>query len=427
MARVLVVPWSSARISGSAIVRFLPGIVVYAPLSMFSSGLSRFEAQGLERACGMGVSVGLALSSDSLLELAKSRAPGDRERLLLGIVDLCGAGEPAQAMAEPAVQGLLSSIFTTLIVEAERDIRRRLAERLARVDWAPPALVNVLALDEIEIARPIIAGSPVLKDHDLVRLLVEATIEHQIEVARRPQLGGVVVAAILRQAEPAVLTALANNPTADLSDEDMRQLVAAARKVAALRTPLSRHPRLTADLALQLYVWVGQSLRGALADRFRLDHAVLDQAIADSVRDAHGNAPAEAEGLVIVAREGERQEMERKLVEKLYAAGQLRPGYLVRALREGRLSLFATALARLGGFEEEHVRRAIDADRPELLSLACTAVGIDRSVYPTILDMVRRLNCGKPSGGVSPRAAGVLGPVPQDLAGNAFRQAVGAR
>src|SRR4029078_5684428 len=101
--------------------------------------------------------------------------------------------------------------------------------------------------------------------HDLIRLLVEATIEHQIEVARRPNLGGVVVAAILPSAGPAVLTALAATPTAAIPDDDRRQLVAAARKVAAIRSPLSRHPRLSAELALQLYVWVGQRLRPPLA------------------------------------------------------------------------------------------------------------------------------------------------------------------
>lgn len=366
-----------------------------------------------------------AQGSQRLLELARSRAPGDRERLLLGVVELCAAGGAPDAVAAPAVQGLLSSIFMSLVVEAERDIRRRLAERLATADWAPPALINVLALDEIEIARPVIAQSPVLKDHDLVRLLVEATIEHQIEVARRPQLSGVVVAAILRQAEPAVLTALANNATADLNDEDMRQLVAAARKVAALRTPLSRHPRLTADLAMQLYVWVGQSLRNALADRFRLDGAALDQAIADALREAHAGAPMDAEGLVIVAREGEREEMERKLIDKLHAAGQLRPGYLVRALREGRLSLFATALAGLGRFEPRHIRQALDSDRPELLALACASVGIDRSVFPTILTMVRQLNAGRPGGGAegAGKAANAFGASPPQAAAVAFRQA----
>ena len=155
------------------------------------------------------------MSSESLLELAKSRAPADRERLLLGIVELCDAGDGAATMGSPQIQALLNSIFLGLVAGAERDIRKRLAEKLSTVEWAPPALINVLALDEIEIARPVIASSPLLKEADLIRLLVEATIEHQIEVARRPNLGAAVVAAILRAAQPAVMTALAGNRSAE--------------------------------------------------------------------------------------------------------------------------------------------------------------------------------------------------------------------
>lgn len=344
----------------------------------------------------------------------------------MAVADL--GAEGAEAMQAPGVQELLSSIFMNLVVEAERDIRQRLAEMLAGAAWAPAALINVLALDEIEIARPIIQASPVLKDHDLVRLLIEATIEHQIEVARRPGLGGVVVAAILRQAEPAVLTALANNTSAHVTDNDMRLLVEQAKRVAALRSPLSRHPRLSAELSLSLYIWVGQSLRQQLADRFRLDTAKLDQALADALSEAHRGAKAEAGGMVVVAREGEREEMERKLLDKLHGAGQLKPGYLVRALREGRLSLFCTALAMLGRFEVDHIRLALDSDRPELLGLACAAVGIDRSVFPTILAMVRELNCGRPSGGAegAKRAANAVALVPRQVAHSAFRQAARA-
>lgn len=346
----------------------------------------------------------------------------------MAITDLCASDGDAEVMSSPATQELLSSIFMGLVVEAERDIRQRLAEKLANAAWAPAALINVLALDEIEIARPIIRCSPVLKDADLVRLLVEATIEHQIEVARRPKVGGVVVAAILRQAEPAVLTALANNLSAEMTDNDMRLMVEQAKSVAALRSPLARHPRLSAELSVALYVWVGQSLRQSLVDRFRLDAAKLDQMLADAVAEAHGGAVSESEGMVVVAREGERAEMERKLIDKLHAAGQLRPGYLVRALREGRLSLFCTALAMLGRFEADHIRLAIDSDRPELLGLACAAVGIDRSVFPTILTMVRELNGGRPSGGAegARRAAGAFGPVTPQVANAAFRQAARA-
>jgi uncharacterized protein (DUF2336 family) len=282
------------------------------------------------------------------------------------------------------------------VVEAERDMRRRLAEKLSKTEWAPSALINVLALDEIEVARPIIAASPILKDEDLMRLLIEATIEHQIEVARRPQLGRAVVTAILRQGEPAVLTALAGNPTADLTDDDMAELVAEARRVAALRAPLAKHPKLTSELALQLYVWLGQAMRKSLAERFRLDPDALDQALAETVREAHGGIRSQDDGLVVVAREGERQEMERRLVDKLFAAGQLRAGYLVRALREGRLSLFVAALARLGGLEADQVREALNEPTPDLLQRICCAVDIDRSAFPSILQMVRGLNAGRP-------------------------------
>jgi uncharacterized protein (DUF2336 family) len=370
--------------------------------------------------------VTLVASSDGLLDLAKSRVTADRERLLLGVVELCGTDYAADALAQPQVQALLSSIFLSLVVEAEREIRQRLAEKLARADWAPPALVNVLALDEIEIARPIIAGSPVLQDHDLIRLLTEATIEHQIEVARRPNLDAPVIAAILEQSEPAVLAALAGNPTAELSDADLERLVDLARNLSALRSPLARHPKLSEELALKLYVWVGQALRESLSDRFRLEPAAINAALAGAVVEAH--LGRDGSGLVVVAREDEREAMELRLIEKLHSAGQLRPGYLIRALREGRLSLFCTTLATLGHFDGALVRRVIDCDRPELLGLACAAVGIDRSVFPTILEMVRQLNGGRPAGAAegARRAAGAFAPVSPQVAAAAFRQAAQA-
>lgn len=360
------------------------------------------------------------------MTLARSRDPGDRERLLSGIIELCEASETVGAPTDPDIQRLLDSIFMTLVVEAERDIRQRLAERLADAAWAPSALINILALDEIEIARPIIARSPVLQDHDLIRLLVQATLEHQIEVARRPRLAASVVEAILARGEPAVLTALANNDSAELSKEGLRRLVERAREVVALRSPLARHPRLSTDLAEQLYLWVGRALRDALTARFHLDPETMASAVDEALRAAHNGEDPADDG--VVESEEEREEMERSLVEKLDAAGQLRPGYLLRVLREGRLPLFVMALARLGSFEPPQIRRAIDSNRPELLALACSAVGIDRSVFPTILEHVRQLNGGRPGGGDegARRAGSAFGPFTPDIAGMAFRQAVGA-
>lgn len=370
----------------------------------------------------------LAVQTQQLLQLAHSRDPGDRERLLTSIVTICEDNQAEGGVLDPAISGLVESIFMSLVVEAEKDIRQRLAERLSSAEWAPRALVNVLALDDIDVARPIIAASPVLQDTDLIRLLVEATIEHQIEVAKRPNLGPSVVDAILLREEPAVLTALACNDSAQIAERGLEQLVETSRRIAALRAPLARHPRLSSALAERLYAWVGQSLRTAIASRFEIDAAALDAALAGAVSDAHRGVQKPT-AQVVWERDGERESMEQRLVDKLFDAGQLRPGYLLRALRERRMSLFEAALAKLGGFSLNEVHAAVSSpDRPELLAMACAAVQIDRSVFPTVLDLVRSINGGLPGGGAEGgrRALSAFGPFDVNVAAKAFRQALAA-
>lgn len=385
---------------------------------MFSWAPVRLTMSASIRGCRLA----LAAQTVELLDLARQREPQARERLLEAIIGLCNSA--SDIIDTESVQGLLGSIFLQLVAEAEADIRARLSEKLSSATWAPPALINVLALDDIEIAAPVIANSPVLKDHDLIRILVEATLDHQIAVARRGKISATVVEAILQQEEPAVLTALATNDSAVLTEDGLARLVDSSRRVAALRSPLARHPRLSSDLALRLYAWVGQSLRASLTERFRLEPGVLDQALAESVREAHA-IPGAGDTLARMATQDEA-ENERRLVTKLHDGGQLKPGFLLRTLRERKLNLFCSALATLGGFQTDHIRRAIDSDRPELLALACVSVGIDRGVFPSILEQVRELNGGRPMGGPDSlrRATGAFGPFDPDIAGMAFRQAI---
>ena len=97
-------------------------------------------------------------------------------------------------------------------------------------------------------------------------------------------------------------------------------------------------------------------------------------------------------------RSEEREAMEQRLIEKLDSAGQLKPGYLMRALREHKLSLFEAGLSRLAGLPLDDLRAAIACDRPDVLAMACVAAHIDRSVFKTILTRVRELNGGRPAG-----------------------------
>lgn len=340
---------------------------------------------------------GVLANAKEIVGLARSKSPADRERLLSSVVELCSR-QPDDCRS-PAVQDLLCEVFMGLVAQAEREIRLRLAERLCTAEWAPSPLISVLALDDIEIARPIIANSPVLKDHDLIRLLVEATLEHQIEVARRPGIGPSVVNAILDQNQPAVLIALAGNDTADVSPLAMQRLVAASQRIAGLRGSLAQHPRLTADLAQALYRWVGEALRESIAGRFKIDPELLRASMEEAVSEAATSGPAPESP----SSDFQRELVERRLVDKLNAADQLRPAYLLRSLREGRLLRFEAALSALGNYSPRAVRAAVSSEDPQLLALACAGVGIDRSVFPTILSLVRSLNDGRPASPESPQ------------------------
>ena len=349
-----------------------------------------------------------------MLDLARSRTPADRDRLLLALVDLC----EHRGCQTVQAQDLAREVFMGLIGRVEREIRARLADKLAAATWAPHALVLLLARDEIDIARPVIAKSPVLQDRDLVRLLVEAATEHQIEVARRPDLGAPVVSAILDQGSPDVLAALASNHTAELSPLAMERLVALSQTLAALRAPLARHPGLTADLAAMLYVWIGETLRRSLTERFALEEAAFATAVSSAVEEARG-APGDGMSL----ESDERAAMDRRVVQKLKAGRQLRPGLLLRSLKDGKLTLFTLALAELGGFTTDEVRQAMDAPSPEPLSLACAAVGVDRSVFPSLLALLRPLNRDRPGLEIDALALGSrLTPLDREAAGRAFRK-----
>jgi uncharacterized protein (DUF2336 family) len=349
-----------------------------------------------------------------LLALARISSTEARQRLLLGVVALCDASPPAGELSP-----VLSEIFLTLARQAEREVRKVLSEKLAHAEWAPAALVNVLALDEIEIARPILESSPILQDEDLLRVLIEASLEHQIAIARRPQISGRVADAVIDQAEPAVLMALTTNRTAEISAEGVRRLVEHSRRIAALRGPLTRHPLLTEALAEQLYQWVGTALRQSIAARFTVDEETLGAAVLDAVEGVLRPTSPEPDPV----DQGDRDEMERRLIDKLQSAGQLRAGLLIRAVREKRLSLFVHGLSALGGFAVGQVRTALSAPTPEALYYACAAVGIDRAVFPTLLVELRKLNESLP--GDRGEAVWLRGALSQSSAARAFKVLIG--
>ena len=89
----------------------------------------------MQQKAGSGSRLSSGIEAEPLMRLARSRDPTDREQLLARLVAICETHSGALA---PRAAAEVEAVFLALVRDAERDIRRRLAERIADVDWAPP-------------------------------------------------------------------------------------------------------------------------------------------------------------------------------------------------------------------------------------------------------------------------------------------------
>ena len=318
---------------------------------------------------GQGQSANLRRLADSV--------PQSKDKLDDVYLAVATLFEHQKSSFAPNERKLAADILRHLSKDVEMSIRITLAERLATNEDAPQELILLLADDRIEVARPVLARSPVLSDDDLLHVIERGTTDHQIAVAERPAIGESVSAALARLECEAVLIALLRNATAKISHMTFDHLVGRARNLSSLHEPLAGRPDLPPVLASRMYVWVSNALKTALLGRYPHITQSLAVAIDESAATAQDGKQATS------------AENAKKLIDKLVASGQLKPSFLVRVLHQGQMELFEQGFAALLKMDVETLRKAFYGDSPETVALACRAAGIDRSVFMTVFNLSR--------------------------------------
>ncbi|MDJ0951539.1 MAG: DUF2336 domain-containing protein [Alphaproteobacteria bacterium] len=223
-----------------------------------------------------------------LCALAKSGSIGDRTKLVGLICDLrfC-AGRELSADEEL----LANDILMQLVNDKSCTVRAELAERLSREPDAPKELVLCLALDVIEVARPILKRSQCLWDAELIQIARSRTEEHRLTIAGRRSIPPSVADALVGMGERSVLNALLQNQGASLPkgsveffNEQAKLLQLARDRSAAGRKNLvscvsdlafsikrkltSKESALIGQVLCQLISEVEREVRAALAQKF---------------------------------------------------------------------------------------------------------------------------------------------------------------
>ena len=314
-----------------------------------------------------------------LMELAHDKSEAGRRTLVENIADLFLTPEGRLNDHERA---LMSDILCKLIETIEASVRAHLAESLATIDEVPPDLINLLARDDIEIARPILESSQVLKDPDLIEIVRRRTKEHRVSIAMRESVSADVSDALIQYGDHDVIETLLHNQDAELSERAMEYLVTESRRVDRFQEPLVQYHDLPPELAHRMFWWVSAALRRYILLNYKADELALDEALESSARNLMVEHNA-AEGVNSRAQ---------RLVHRLLQSGDLSPAFLIQSLRQNRLPVFVAGVAELAAISNRIVWRIFTDEGGESLAVLCKAIGIERADFTTIFLLVDQAN-----------------------------------
>lgn len=312
-----------------------------------------------------------------LLELARDKSLHARMRLVDVIGDLFSERETVLSERERA---LMTDILDKLVHDFEMSVRSELAKRLADEPKAPRALVNTLANDNIDVARPLLMQSQVLRDAELIAIVRNRTRQHQLAVALRHNVSEPVSDALVENGDEDVIRTLLENPSANISQATMEYLVDQSQHVDTFQEPLVRRQDLGGNLAKRLYWYVSAALRERILAQYDIPEDELDDVLESVAADMAGRQEADGGGDapadVLAKRIAEEREIDAAL--------------LIKILRRGEIPLFESLFGQLARIQAPRLQHVLYETGGKGLAIACRALDIDKANFAPIYLLSRK-------------------------------------
>lgn len=230
---------------------------------------------------------------------------------------------------------MFKEFFYQLIDGCDKAERRRIAVALAANAYVPRPVVLYLALDDKEVAAPVLLFSPVLNEADIVLLAERLAFDHLQVLCRRDDLTPAAVKALLANGGPPAAALLARNVrTAHLSVARLIEQPDEAAPASAGRTPVSQR-RAVGEAVVALAARGGRLGRAASAEsRQQTTHRRLST----------GGEGDLAQDLIAAARMGDRQQ----LAERIAGVAACAPRPVSNLIEETSIESLAVLLKGIG-------------------------------------------------------------------------------
>ncbi|MDA0663940.1 MAG: DUF2336 domain-containing protein [Proteobacteria bacterium] len=301
------------------------------------------------------------INVDALLQMALDRSTAGRSELARSVADICLKDD--SGLNEREVQ-LIFDILYRLINGVEMRVRRDLAQRLASREDVPRDLIVTLANDQIDVAYPVLVGSTLLQDEDLIAITQDKAVSHHIAITLREYVSIAVSDALIDTDNVEVIDSLVRNPAAELSEPTMARLVEMSRDKPPLRRPLLQRPDISPDLAWRMHQWVGDALKKFIDEKYPGGIDQIGDEIDDAVRDAMSAGRA--------TPPPDRSE----LVADIENSGGISVEILIQTLRDQDVELFEALFARLADIDLLAMPMIVYDPGGEPFAIACKACNV---------------------------------------------------
>lgn len=262
-------------------------------------------------------------------------------------------------------------------------VRRALAEVFASAQKAPRVVVHALALDQTDVALPVLSRSPLLVEDDLVDLVATGHTEVQIAIAGRVLLPRALAAAIAEVGTAEACLTLLENTDADIATFSLGRIVERFGHLAPVRENLLTRDDLPMAMRQTLLSMLSKALAGFVAARQWLGPEHAEYATKEACEKA----------TVALAADTPYEEVG-ALVQHLRESGQLTAGMILRALLSGNVVLFEESLAELSGLPIDRVTGYIHDKNISGFRALYEKAGLPDVAYPAFREALAAIRDG---------------------------------
>jgi uncharacterized protein (DUF2336 family) len=229
-------------------------------------------------------------------------------------------------------------------------VRQILSDTLKDVANAPPHVIKRLAQDaELVVAGPVLEFSPVLTDEDLIEIIESPSAQGALgAISRRSLVNERVAEAVAATDDVDAIADLLANPSAQIREQTLDNLIDRASAIDQWHAPLVRRPKLPKGAAKRLAHFVADNLLVVLRERQDLDASMLEEVETVVRRRIEEEKPIDAEPLATSPMEDEA-DPPYEVAERMKKSGKLTDEIIAQAAAaDDRAFVLAALAVRIG-------------------------------------------------------------------------------